>query len=183
MEKIPRPEAGMSADDVLAIIDDGLDLLASLDGPRRDKRADVLLLAISGQEADWTHRVQRSRRRDGTWFDGPARGLWQFERAGGVAGVLQHRASAQCARALCVARDVTPESRAVWERLATDDILAAGFARLLLWTDPRPLPAIDDQAGAWRVYIDGWRPGKPHPNRWPACHRAALSAVARQADA
>ena len=170
----------MSATDVLRILDGGLDLLASLDGPRRDARADTLLLAISGQESDWHHRVQRSRRRDGTWFDGPARGLWQFERGGGVAGVLQHRASAQLARALCAARNITPASRVVWERLAVDDILAAGFARLLLWTDPRPLPAIDDSDTAWQVYLRNWRPGKPHPSRWPACHRAARAAVARR---
>jgi hypothetical protein len=169
----------MSADAVLAILDSGLNLLQMLDGPRRDTRADVLLLAIAGQEANWTHRVQRSRRRDGTWFDGPARGLWQFERGGGVAGVLQHPRSARLARDLCLARNVTAESRAVWERLATDDILAAGFARLLLWADPRALPTIGDQAGAWEAYIRSWRPGKPHLNRWPPNYRTAISTVAR----
>lgn len=157
------------------ILNPGLDILAAIGGPKRDAHADVLLLAISGQEANFEHRAQRSKRKDGAWFDGPARGLWQFERAGGVAGVLQHPASASLARAFCVARNVTPESRAVWERLVTDDILAAGFARLLLWTDPNPLPGT--QWSAWQTYLDCWRPGKPHQNRWPANYKAALAVI------
>ena len=162
----------MTADAVLRdALDPGLDLLASIDGPRRDARADALLLAIAGQESAWVHRAQRQ--------GGPARGLWQFERGGGVAGVLQHRASARLARALCVERDVTPDPLPVWERLAVDDILAAGFARLLLWTDPRPLPEIGDQSGAWRAYLKSWRPGKPHADRWPRNYRGALAALAR----
>lgn len=173
----------MSAESILRdIIGPALDHLAAIGGPRRDPRADVLLLAIAGQEANWTHRVQRSRRANGTWFDGPARGLWQFERGGGVAGVLQHRASARIARELCLSRDVMPESRHVWERLSEDDLLAAGFARLLLWTDHRPLPALDDQDEAWETYLRNWQPGKPHPSRWPPNYRAALSAVARRLD-
>lgn len=172
----------MSVDDVRLILDDALDLLISIGGPRRDVRADALLLAIAGQESAWTHRVQRSRRKDGSFFDGPARGLWQFERGGGVAGVLHHRSTARLARALCVSRDVTPDPLPVWERLATDDILAAGLARLLLWTDPRPLPQIGDQDGAWQAYLNSWRPGKPHPDRWPPNYRAALSDVARAAN-
>lgn len=170
----------MTADAVLRdALDPGLDLLASIGGPRRDARADALLLAIAGQESAWTHRAQRVKRRDGTWGTGPARGLWQFERPGGVAGVLQHRASARLARELCLARDVTPDPSPVWERLAVDDLIAAGFARLLLWTDPRWLPEVGDQSGSWQAYLRNWRPGKPHADRWPANYRGALSALAR----
>ncbi len=35
------------------------------------------------------------------------------------------------------------------------------FARLLLWTDAKPLPAIGDEQGAWDYYLRNWRPGKP----------------------
>ena len=58
----------MTADAVLRdALDPGLDLLASIGGPRRDARADALLLTIAGQESAWTHRAQRVKRRDGTW--------------------------------------------------------------------------------------------------------------------
>ena len=60
-----------------------------------------------------------------------------------------------------------------------NDILAAVCARLLLWTDPHPLPTIEDgpEAG-WAYYVRNWRPGKPHRHTWDAhwaegWHRAA----------
>ncbi len=114
-----------------------------------DDTARLILLAITGQEAD-----ARFRRQHG---NGPARGLWQFERGGGVAGVLGHRASIGLAGALCAWRGVLAGSTEVHAALEHDDVLAAGFARLLLWTDPKPLPA--DEEGAWALYLRTWRPG------------------------
>ena len=52
---------------------------------------DQMLVTIAGQESAWTHRRQ---------INGPARGFWQFERGGGVAGVIAHPASRQIAAAL-----------------------------------------------------------------------------------
>lgn len=92
-------------------------------------------------------------------------------------GVLQHPASMVRAAKLCVARDVEAVPLAVWEALQVDDVLAAGFARLLLLTDPKPLPAPEDADGGWAYYIRNWRPGKPHPATWPGLHRQALEAV------
>lgn len=120
--------------------------------------ARVELVAISGQEADFRHRWQvidpaRPEVR------GPARGLWQFERGGGVRGVLVHPQCAAAARQLCSARGVVPEAAAVHAALASDDVLAAGFARLLLWSDPSPLPAVGDVGAAWQLYLRTWRPG------------------------
>ena len=63
------------------------------------------------------------------------------------------------------------------EALATADPLAAAFARLLLWTDPRPIPSGSPQA-AWDYYIRNWRPGKPHRHTWDAFYRQAEQAVA-----
>jgi len=100
--------------------------------PRSD-RADIMLVAIAGQEANWQHRYQVLS----SGGKGPARGLWQFERGGGVHGVLRHERTATKARDLCAVRGVTPEDRPVWEALQHDDALAVGFARLLLWSDPR----------------------------------------------
>lgn len=142
--------------------------------PAFDSReARVLLLAIQRQEDPAMRRVQVL---DGG-RQGPARGLWQFERAGGVRGVLTHKASAGIAVDICDARRVIPSTRHVWPALQRDDILAAAFARLLLWTDPRPLPHVGDVDGAWDYYVRNWRPGKPHPEFWPERHAAAVAAI------
>ena len=129
----------------------------------RSREADQMLLTIAGQESAWRHRFQIVSGRPGA--KGPARGFWQFERNGGVAGVMTHRSSAQRAAALTEARGLPFERRALWEALETDDVLAVGFARLLLWTDPRALPRTS--AAGWNYYIHNWRPGKPHPSKWP----------------
>jgi hypothetical protein len=160
------------------IIIPGIDLLASLGGPLRSAAADRLLLAISGQEADFAARVQRSRASNGDWFAGPARGLWQFERGGGVRGVLAHPRTVRLANRLCLARQVTARAADVHVALAKDDLLACGFARLLLYSDPLPLP--DDRAGGWACYMHNWRPGKPGYERWPRSWRAALSVIPRE---
>lgn len=52
-----------------------------------------------------------------------------------------------------------PVATAVHPALEVDDVLAAGFARLLLWTDPHRLPAVGDVEGAWQLYLRTWRPG------------------------
>lgn len=88
---------------------------------------------------------------------GPARGWWMFERGGGVAGVLSHPTTLRHAQSVCLARGVTASPRNVWAALETDDVLAAAFARLLLWSDPEPLPG--DVEGAFAVYLRNWRPG------------------------
>jgi len=124
----------------------------------------VMLQAIGMQESRMEHRRQLG--------DGPARGLWQFEMAG-VRGVMTHRATERWARAVCALRDVPAEPGFVWSRLEHDDVLAACFARLLLWTDPKPLPRIGDQHAAWQLYLRTWRPGRPHPETWAALYAQA----------
>lgn len=120
--------------------------------------ARVLLLTYGLQESKLIHRDQLEAGGKNTVI-GPALGLWQFERAGGTLGVLRHRQSSVQAGQLCKARGVDPDSNSVWRRLATDDVLAAGFARLLIWTDPIALPVSHDEDGAWRLYLRAWRPG------------------------
>lgn len=120
-----------------------------------------MLLSIAGQESAFKHRYQITAVKD---RKGPARGYWQFERMGGVAGVMQHRSSSAKAKALAAFCDVPWDTKTIWERLEVNDNLAVGFARLLLWTDPRPLP-LKFQEG-WNYYIRNWRPGKPHPDKW-----------------
>jgi hypothetical protein len=133
-------------------------------------KARVLLRAIGLQESRLTHRAQIV---DGGG-KGPARGLWQFERGGGVRGVLTNPASQRHAQSVCLARGVNADPRSVWLALETDDCLAAAFARLLLWTDASNLPAIGAADDAWETYIRNWRPGKPHYDTWRDLYRAAM---------
>lgn len=129
--------------------------------------AELLLAAIAFQESNFKYRKQ---------INGPARGLWQFERNGGVRGVMKHPSTAVMALRVCIKLKIEPTYTAVYEALATNDILAAAFARLLLYTDPRPLPT--NQNDAWEYYIRNWRPGKPHPQRWAASWEAAKNLLA-----
>lgn len=143
---------------------------AAMERPGLDTpAARAMLWAIGRQESRFIHRRQ---------IGGPARGFWQFERGGGVRGVLTHRASADMARKLCAACGVEPTSFAVYPALEHDDVLAAGFARLLLYTDPKPLPPVEprNENAAWDYYIRNWRPGKPHRHTWGAFWKEAVEA-------
>lgn len=131
-------------------------------------QAEVMLLAIGLQESRFEHRRQ---------IGGPARGFWQFERGGGVRGVLRHRITAGIAAVICADRGVQPNDQAAWEAIERDDVLAAAFARLLLYTDPAPLPALGECAKAWDYYLRTWRPGKPHRRTWDELYAQALEAV------
>jgi len=129
----------------------------------------VLTLAIGEQESKYLTRQQ--------YGNGPAHGFWQNERGGGVKGVLSHPSSAALASRLCSLRGVEPTQNAVWQAMLEDDILAAGLARLLLWTDPKPLPALGDLEGSWATYQRVWRPGKPRSNEWAASYTKAMNAI------
>ena len=130
--------------------------------------AEVMLLAIGGQESGFQHRRQ---------IGGPARGFGQFEQGGGVRGVLRHISTAAHAREVCRFRNVNPNQAEVYNALEHDDILALAFMRLLLYSDPAKLPAIGDEDAAWALYARTWRPGKPHRERWGPNYRAAVDAV------
>lgn len=147
--------------------------LALLPSAMTSTRAKVLMLAIMGQESGWKDRYQVVA----GGGKGPARGLAQFERGGGVKGVLEHPATASLAGKVCEARHTPAVVSVVWEELEHDDILAACFARLLLYTDPHPLPELGDVQGAWDYYVRNWRPGKPHRDRWGSNYEKALAAV------
>lgn len=132
-------------------------------GSKYDSRPAIkLLLAIGYQESEFRFRAQ---------VGGPARGYWQFEQGGGVRGVLRHHASAEDAARACNDLDYQPNDVVVYPALRNDALLACVFARLLLWTDPAPIPTF---AGpAWDYYKRNWRPGHPHPERWSASWRFA----------
>lgn len=158
----------MNLDEVLArIVGPALACLPiSMDSPK----ARLMLLAIGLQESRFLHRYQVLN--DPT-LKGPARGFWQFEQGGGVKGVMTHAQTTGHAHRICAERDVPFQRQSVWIRLETDDILAAVFARLLLYSDPRALPEPHDAEGAWKLYERTWRPGKPHPETWGRFHLKA----------
>ena len=152
-------------------INPALDLLPdSMDTPA----ARIILLAIGLQESRLCDRCQVLQ----GGGRGPAHSLWQMERGGGVLGALTHPASRKLAAMVCDLRKVATDTRAVWEAIETDDILAAALARLLIYTDPMALPGPNDVISAWRLYaLRLWRPGKPKPDTWPAHHERARAFV------
>jgi len=146
--------------------------LTLLPGAMDTPEARVMLLAIGLQESRFAHRRQLvgSPPRP----TGPAKGYWQFERGGGCHGVVTHPASRYWMARVCHQRSVPFTAAAVWNGIEHDDVLAAAAARLLLFTDPRRLPQLGDEATAWQTYIRIWRPGKPHRNTWPTLYASAL---------
>ncbi len=133
--------------------------------------ADVMLMSIAGQESEWRARIQGG--------GGPARSYWQFERNGGVVGVLQHPASRATIATVCSALDISVQADVVYTAMAWNDTLACCMARLLLLTDPAPLPDVGREAEAWDYYIRNWRPGAPHRATWALRYQTAMDIVGR----
>lgn len=128
--------------------------------------ARVLVMTIAGQESRWKERRQ---------IGGPARSYWQFEKGGGVAGLF--RVTPRQLGTACASQDVLLDPDVVFEAMAWNDTLACAMARLLLWTDALPLPAIGDKEGAWRYYLRTWRPGMPHRQTWDGLYDQSLAAM------
>lgn len=133
------------------------DAFSLLPGRMQSPDAVALLLAIGLQESGFAHRRQ---------VGGPAKGFWQFEQGGGVAGVLSHPATASIIAPICDLLLVPSTSLACYTAIEYADVLAVCFARLLLWTDDRALPPATDAAKGWAIYLAQWRPGKPKPQTW-----------------
>lgn len=131
--------------------------------------ARVIHAAIGYQETKYLTRVQ--------YGNGPARGYWQFEKGGGVKGVMMFGGQvSDLALKICEARKVPFQRELIWKAFETDDVLAAAFARLLMYTDAAPLP--DNAVDAWKMYANRvWNPGKPHPDEWAASWAFGLECV------
>lgn len=166
MIQLPASNADVLAGAILPALDYLLrsELVPEMDSPQ----ARCMLLAIGRQESGFSTRHQ---------VGGPAHGLWQFER-NGVLAVMHHTATAQCVFRVCRDFGIQYGSSALYEAIAADDVLACILARLLLWTDPRPLPDVGDAMEAWNLYERCWRPGKPNYSRWRStAYPQALSAI------
>lgn len=156
----------MTPDDVLLkIIRPTLDIFG---GSYVSPEAELMLLAIQQQEDIGCTRCQ---------IGGPARGLWQME-PNGVYGVLHHKRTSVPAAILLAHIGLSLEtSRLICAEMQDNDTLACGFARLLLLTIPRQLPAVGDSDEAWSQYIEAWRPGKPRHDDWKENHQTAKRTV------
>ena len=151
--------------DVKRIRDEVFPATFSLLEPKLDSRpARAMLLAIGLQESRFEYRKQ---------IGGPAHGFWQFEEGGGVRGVLRHPATSGTIRAVLAVRGVADATRAAYDAIVNDDVLACAFARLLLWTLPGALPDEGDCEAGWQQYVAAWRPGKPHRHTWDAFYAQA----------
>jgi hypothetical protein len=126
--------------------------LALLPANMNSPEAEIVLLTIGLQESLFQHRRQ---------IKGPARSFWQAEKGGGmIAGLLNYHdpKNRKLSHDLCIARGVKPVAEDVYAAIEFDDVLAAGLARLLLWTDPARLPREHDVDGGF-AYLRTWRPG------------------------
>ena len=148
--------------------------------------ASLMLLAIPLQESELKERRQLITKvidgRKKLLPLGPAVSFWQFEQGdpisrGGVWGVLNHYSVGLKAVTVCRALGIEPTAPKVWEAMQTNDVLAAAMARLLLYSSPKALPKVGDVQGAWKMYTDTWRPGKPHPEKWPAHYANARATL------
>lgn len=159
------------------IIRTAIDPALALLPPRMDTpAARIMLLATGLQESKFKDRRQLVGNPPRPV--GPAKSFWQAEQGGGmVHGVRLHVATRAAAAHLYQARGVPARDAAIWDAIEHDDVLAAGLARLLLWSDAWRLPAVGDVQGAWDMYIRTWRPGKPHPQTWGGLYAQAVAEV------
>ncbi len=133
------------------------------------QEATTQLMTIGLQESGFKHRVQLVGRNRHWWesYKGPARGGWQFELYGGVKGVMTHPSSRDHALYVIDALRYPDNIWWIYTGMAHNDVLAYCMARLLLWTDPEPLPDLLDPPEVWwQYYLRNWRPGKPHRGTW-----------------
>lgn len=112
--------------------------------------ARIMLLAIGLQESRFEHRRQLVGNPPRP--TGPAKSFWQAEQGGGmVHGVRLLAVTSAAAAHLYQARGVAARDVAIWDAIEHDYVLAAGLARLLLWSDPRLLPGLGNEVAAWAL--------------------------------
>jgi len=149
------------------ILDPGLYIASPLIDIAVTDEARLLLMAIAGQESAWTERTQT---------DAPnlGRSFWQFEQGGCNALATNVTTEPKLAE-LLDALEIPYTLPMIHAVVAWNDPLAVGMARLLLYADPHPLPAVGDQDGAWSCYLRCWQPGTPRPDDWPANYQTATT--------
>jgi hypothetical protein len=130
--------------------------------------AKAMLIAIGLQESRFTHRVQ---------VKGPAKGYWQFEKNGGVLGVMEYHSTQSLIEGVCLKLNYPMDTEILYRALQHNDLLAVCFARLLLYPYPGALPERGNAMDGWHQYIQTWRPGKPHRETWDDFYEQAWDMV------
>lgn len=148
-----------------AVVNPGLALLPK---EMTSLQAKAMLLAIGLQESRFIYRKQ---------INGPARGFYQFEKDGGIKGVLQHASTKPFIKPILKQLGYAYSVELCYNAVNFDDPLATVFARLLLWTLPDALPEKQEHELAWQQYIEAWRPGKPHRHTWNDFYNQAWEVV------
>jgi hypothetical protein len=153
--------------------------LGMLDSKLDTPAARAMLIAIALQETGLRARRQMLEARDHWWESKPGKGhgFWQFERDGGVRGVLRHAAASAIVLPVIDAMLYPRDPYAVHEALIHNDILACVLARALLYSVPDAMPRPNEADKGWSIYLKAWRPGKAHPEAWPENYRIAWEAV------
>lgn len=127
-----------------------------------------MLLAIAGVESAWTALRQAN--------NGPASSFWQFER-GGILGLMRDDETSRQVAVLCGISGIALQSTAIWQFMCTAEgaNFSAAMARLLLWSDPMPLPKTESDS--FNYYERNWRPGAPSYSRWHLVYLQAVAAI------
>lgn len=151
--------------------------LSLLPESARTDEARAFIIAICLQET----QLKRRRQAGGDF----AHGYPQFE-LGTVELIWNHATTTKAAHTICRTLDISETPLGVWAAIEFHDILACYFARLLLLTVPRELPAKGNAEEAWSQYVWTWRPGAVTRSaesaaraemRWPGNFRDAWYAV------
>jgi hypothetical protein len=119
-----------------------------------------MLMAVGYQESNFAARQQIG--------GGPARGFWMFEMGGVLAVITPRSIRIPLNAALEALRYPSGPQipQTYYDAIRHNDVLAAVFARLLLWLHPLPMPSREDVDGALAIYLRQWRPGRPRPDDW-----------------
>jgi hypothetical protein len=152
--------------------------LSLLDAKLDSIPARAMLIAIALQESGLKARVQVLDAGKDWWESrpGPAHSFWQFE-AGGVSAVLGNNRTRQIVDPVLAQMAYPRMVTTVHDAVTHNDVLAAVFARALLYSAPWALPAQNAPEEGWRQYLWAWRPGKPHEGTWKANYAAGWAAV------
>ncbi|UXY51647.1 hypothetical protein [Pseudomonas tohonis] len=143
--------------------------LALLPDEMNSPEAQLMLLAIALQESGLEKRPLAEGGPHSYWRSGSPDEMVHF--------VLRCPVTRDLAVTVCDARQVPPVDERVRAALEHDDVLAAAFARLLLWTDPALLPRIDEVDAGHDLYMRTWRTPDPRPELWPEHHARAAQVV------
>ena len=153
--------------------------LGLLDSKLDTPAARAMLIAIALQETGLKARRQILEAGKPWWASRPgaANGLFQFERDGGVRGVLRHPGASAIVLPVLAELLYPPDPYVVHEAIIHNDVLACVLARALLYSVPHTLVGRDEPGYGWEQYLSAWKPGKPHKETWTAHYRTAWAVV------